>query len=121
MGGGVPNFFRRPFGPGWALVGDAGYIRDPITAQGVTDAFRDAEACASALDDVFSGRRPFEDAMPAYQRARDSRVLPIYDFTVQLASMEPSPPEMQQLLGAIARSQAAMDGSPAWWPEPCRP
>lgn len=109
-GGGVPNFFRRPFGPGWALVGDAGYIRDPITAQGITDAFRDAEACAGALDDMFAGRRTFDDAMSAYQRVRDSRVLPIYDFTVQLASMEPPPPEMQQLLGAIARSQAAMDG-----------
>ena len=41
---GVPNYFRRPFGPGWALVGDAGYDKDPITAQGISDAFIDAEA-----------------------------------------------------------------------------
>ena len=39
----VPNFFRKPYGPGWALVGDAGYNKDPITAQGISDAFRDAE------------------------------------------------------------------------------
>ena len=38
-GGGVPNFFRKPYGPGWALVGDAGYTKDPITAQGISDAF----------------------------------------------------------------------------------
>ena len=40
--GDVPNFFRKPFGLGWALVGDSGYHKDPITAQGMTDAFRDA-------------------------------------------------------------------------------
>ena len=45
-GGAVPNFFRKPFGPGWALVGDAGYTKDPITAQGISDAFRDAELCS---------------------------------------------------------------------------
>jgi len=42
-GGGVANFFRKPYGPGWVLVGDAGYTKDPITAQGISDAFRDAE------------------------------------------------------------------------------
>ena len=45
----TPNFFRNPYGPGWALVGDAGYIRDPITAQGISDAFRDAERCSVAF------------------------------------------------------------------------
>ena len=43
------NYFRTPFGPGWALIGDAGYSRDFITAQGITDAFRDAELCATAV------------------------------------------------------------------------
>ena len=108
-GGGVPNFFRRPFGPGWALVGDAGYTRDPITAQGITDAFRDAELCSAALDDSLDGRRPFEAAMAGYQRARDAQVMGIYEFTTQLATGEPPPPEMQEVLGAVARSQDAMD------------
>ena len=109
-GGGVPNFFRRPFGPGWALVGDAGYTRDPITAQGITDAFRDAELCAAAIDEAFGGRRSFDEAMTAYQQTRDAQVTPIYEFTTQLASLEPPPPEMQQLLGAIYGNQEAMDG-----------
>ncbi|MGH9279115.1 MAG: NAD(P)/FAD-dependent oxidoreductase [Acidimicrobiales bacterium] len=109
-GGGVPNFFRTPFGPGWALVGDAGYIRDPITAQGMTDAFRDAELCTSALDESLDGRRPFDEAMGAYQQARDAQVAGIYEFTTQLATLEPPPPDMQQLLGAVHGNPDAMDG-----------
>src|SRR5581483_5125769 len=42
----LPNFFRVPFGPGWALVGDAGLTLDPITALGINDALRDAELLA---------------------------------------------------------------------------
>jgi flavin-dependent dehydrogenase len=110
VGGGVPNFFRTPFGPGWALVGDAAYTKDPVTAQGISDAFRSAEWCAGALDDAFAGRRPFAQAMAAYQQARDAHALPIYDFTTQLATLEPPPPEMQELIGAMAGNQAAMDG-----------
>jgi flavin-dependent dehydrogenase len=107
--GSVPNFFRKPFGPGWALVGDAGYNKDPITAQGISDAFLDAERCAAAIDDTFAGRKPFADAMSGYQQARDAHALPIYDFTTQLATLEPPPPEMQQLIGAMHGNQAAMD------------
>src|SRR5713226_5506702 len=81
VGAALPNFFRKPFGPGWALVGDAGYNKDPITAQGINDAFRDAERCVAALDESFTGTRPFDEAMSAYQRARDEHVLPMYEFT----------------------------------------
>ena len=105
----VPNWFRTRSGPGWALVGDAGYTKDPITAQGMSDAFRDAELCSAALDDVFAGRRPFAAAMEAYQQTRDDEVLPIYEFTTQLATMEAPPVEMQQLLGAVHGNQDAMD------------
>jgi 2-polyprenyl-6-methoxyphenol hydroxylase-like FAD-dependent oxidoreductase len=108
-GAAVPNFFRKPYGPGWALVGDAGYTKDPITAQGIRDAFDDAEACAGALDQVFAHGRPFDEAMAAYQRARDERALPMYELTCQVAALEPPPPEMQQLLGAIQGNQRAMD------------
>ena len=108
-GAAVPNFFRRPYGPGWVLIGDAGYNKDPITAQGIADAFRDAEACAAALDDVLGGSRSFEAAMSEYQRIRDEHALPMYEFTCQLATLAPAPPEMQQLLGAICGNQRAMD------------
>ncbi len=108
-GGAVPNFFRKPFGPGWALVGDAGYTKDPITAQGISDAFRDAELCSTAFDETFNGGRPYEDAMAAYHHTRDTAVLPIYEFTTQLATLQPPPLETQQLLGAVHGNQDAMD------------
>jgi 2-polyprenyl-6-methoxyphenol hydroxylase-like FAD-dependent oxidoreductase len=108
-GGSVPNFFRKPFGPGWALVGDAGYNKDPITAQGITDAFRDAERCSTALDEVFTGVRSFDDALSEFHSTRDSHALPIYEFTTQLATLEAPPVEMQQLLGAVYGNQDAMD------------
>jgi 2-polyprenyl-6-methoxyphenol hydroxylase-like FAD-dependent oxidoreductase len=109
-GAAVSNFFRKPYGPGWVLIGDAGYNKDPITAQGITDAFRDAERCATALDQTLSGTRPFDEVMDEYQRGRDEHVLPMYEFTCQLATLEPPPPEMQQLFAAIHGNQKAMDG-----------
>ena len=108
--GDLPGFFLKPFGPGWALVGDAGYHKHPITAFGITDAFRDAEALAAALDDALAERRPYDEAMADYQRARDQDAMPIYEFTCDFAKIEPPPPEMQQLIGAMYGNQEAMDG-----------
>ena len=110
LGGAVPGFFRTPFGPGWALVGDAGYNKDPITAQGISDAFNDAERCAAAVHAWLSGGSTYDAAMSSWQQARDTGAMPIYEFTSQLATLEPPPPEMQQLLGAVHGNQAAMDG-----------
>ena len=109
LGMAVPGYFRKPYGPGWALVGDAGYNKDFITGHGIHDAFRDAELCATALDEAFTGARSFEVAMGDYQSTRD-QVLPMYELTTQLATLEPPPPEQQQLLGAVSGSQEAMDG-----------
>ena len=109
VGGGVPNRFRVPFGPGWALVGDAGYLRDPVTAQGITDAFLDAEGCAAALDASLRGSCSHAEAMGTHQRTRDARVRDMYHFTTDLATMEPPPPELQQLLAAIDGNARAMD------------
>jgi 2-polyprenyl-6-methoxyphenol hydroxylase-like FAD-dependent oxidoreductase len=109
LGGAVPNYFRTPFGPGWALVGDAGYNTDPITAQGISDAFRDAEQCSAAVHQWLSGQRSFEDAFHSWHQARDRKVLAMYEFTTRLATLEPPPAEMQQLLGAICGNQPAMD------------
>jgi flavin-dependent dehydrogenase len=85
----VPNYFRQPYGPGWALAGDAGYSKDPITAQDISDAFRDAELCATALDQALSGTLSFGEAMSRYQTARDEHALPMYEFTTQLATLQP--------------------------------
>jgi flavin-dependent dehydrogenase len=108
-GGGVRNFFRTPFGRGWTLVGDAGYTKDPITAQGISNAFRDAELCSAALDSTFRGDTTYNDAMLHYQATRDAEALPMYEFTTQLATLEPPPPEVQTMLGACIGNQAATD------------
>jgi len=103
------NFFRKPHGRGWALVGDAAYHKDPITAQGISDAFRDAELLAEAVDASLSGRRPVEEAMVAYAQQRNDAALPIYEFTCQLATLEPPSAEMQQLFASLRGNQADTD------------
>jgi flavin-dependent dehydrogenase len=108
-GASVPGYLRTPHGPGWVLVGDAAYSKDPITAQGIIDAFHDAESVAAALHDTWSGTTTLELAMKARQAARDARVMPIYEFTSELATLEPPPAELQHLLGQIHGNQAAMD------------
>jgi flavin-dependent dehydrogenase len=105
----LPGYFRKPFGPGWGLLGDAGYHKNPITAMGINDAFRDAELVTDAIDDAIEGRRSYEQGMSDYQRARDSAALPVYEFTDEFAQLQPPPPEMQQLLGAMRENQEAMD------------
>ena len=107
--GDLPNYLRKPGGPGWALVGDAGMHRDPITAQGIVDAFRDAELLADAVDAGLSGREPMQAALDDYEQKRNAATLPIYEFTCQLASLQPPPPEMQQLFGACLGNQDATD------------
>jgi 2-polyprenyl-6-methoxyphenol hydroxylase-like FAD-dependent oxidoreductase/DNA-binding CsgD family transcriptional regulator len=105
----MANFLRKPFGAGWALVGDAGYTKDFITGLGISDAFRDAELCARALDEFLSGERPFEIAKADYHAARDRSSLPIYEFTAQLATLESLSDDLEQLLLAIRGNQEAMD------------
>jgi flavin-dependent dehydrogenase len=105
----VPNYFRTPYGPGWALVGDAGYCRDFITAQGITDAFLDAEGCARALGEALSGTMPYDEAMAGYQSGRDARAMPAYQMTLQIASLQPPDEQMIHLVTAMAGNQEAMD------------
>jgi flavin-dependent dehydrogenase len=101
VGGAIPGYLRKPYGPGWALVGDAGYQKDPCTASGITDAFAAAELLSEAIDDGFAERQPLEHALAAYERRRNEAELPYYELTCQLATFEPPPPEMQQLLAAL--------------------
>ncbi len=109
VGTSVPNYFRAPYGPGWALVGDAGYSRDFITAQGITDAFLDAENLAQALDTALGGAAPWDETLAGYQKARDTRALPVYQMTLGIASLQPPDEQMIGLVSAIAGNQPAMD------------
>jgi 2-polyprenyl-6-methoxyphenol hydroxylase-like FAD-dependent oxidoreductase len=104
---GVPGYLRRPYGKGWALVGDASYNRDPITAQGISDAFIDAEAVVAALSAGLSDSGVFDQPLAAHEAARNERVRPMYEFTTHLAALEPPPPDMQALFGALRHNQDA--------------
>ena len=100
VGAAVHNYFRVPSGPGWALVGDAGYCRDYITAQGITDAFLDAELLADAIT---------TGDLPGYRARRDARAMPHYQMTLGIASLQPPDEQMIQLVSAIAGKQEGMD------------
>ena len=79
---GTPGYLRRASGPGWALVGDAGYFRDPITAHGITDALRDAELLAQA---VAEGS---DVALAGYQTERDELVRGLLDVTDRISAFD---------------------------------
>jgi flavin-dependent dehydrogenase len=93
--------FHRPFGPGWALVGDAGLVLDPITGQGIADALRDAELLSEAL----VAGEPLE----RYERRRNDATSAMYDFTAGLAAFAPPAPEELALFGALVGDQAEID------------
>ncbi len=85
----LPNQVRQAFGPGWALVGDAGYHRDAVTGHGISDAFRDAELLALALDAALRGELYETAALAGYQRQRDEALREIFEITCALASYPP--------------------------------
>jgi flavin-dependent dehydrogenase len=110
-----PNQVRQAFGPGWALVGDAGYYRDAVTAYGISDAFRDAELLADALDRALGGDTKESTALAAYQHQRDRAFREIFEITCRLAAYPPVPTfiELQkQLSSAIDKEAAALAARP---------
>jgi flavin-dependent dehydrogenase len=82
---GLPGFLRQPWGPGWALVGDAGYTKDPISAHGISDSLRDAELCARAIDRSLRNPEERVAAMSEYQRTRDQLSLGMFRESRALA------------------------------------
>jgi flavin-dependent dehydrogenase len=97
----LPNFYRRPHGDGWALVGDAGYHKDPILALGIGDAFRDAELLAEAVDAGLAGRAPLANALAGYEQRRNELSAQGFQTTIEFAGLQPPPPHMQELFGAL--------------------
>jgi flavin-dependent dehydrogenase len=110
-----PNQLRQAFGPGWALVGDAGYYRDAVTAYGISDAFHHAELLAVALDQALRADAQETAALARYQRQRDQALREIFEITCRLATYPPVPAfvELQkQLAAAIDKQSAALAAQP---------
>ena len=92
------GFIRRSSGPGWALVGDAGYFKDPITAHGLTDALRDAELLARAVVDGFGRESTLDDALRQYEDTRDRLSIALFDVTDRITSHQWDHVEIADLL-----------------------
>lgn len=89
---GIENYLRKPYGPGWALAGDAGYLKDPITGTGIGDALAQSFPLAGALDAALRGA-DWEASLSAFQRQRDAMMLPMYRWTVAATQVRDSSPE----------------------------
>jgi flavin-dependent dehydrogenase len=101
---GLPGWIRRSAGPGWALVGDAGYFKDPITAHGITDALRDAELLARAVLTAPHDRPAQLAALRGYQRTRDRLSEPLFDITERIASYQWDLLEIREHVRALSRA-----------------
>jgi flavin-dependent dehydrogenase len=101
------SFLRKPYGPGWALAGDAAYLKDPIQGTGVDDAFRDADHLSESLHSWLSGVSTFEAAMAAHHTRRDEEQIPRYDLICELAKMKPFTPEIMMRMAEDQARNAA--------------
>ena len=98
---GTRGFIRECAGPGWALVGDAGYFRDPVTAHGITDAFRDAELLANAA--AAGG----DAALQRYQAQRNSVTREIWEITDRIAAFDMPVPDLADAFHDLSRAMRA--------------
>ncbi|GHE79691.1 FAD-dependent oxidoreductase [Amycolatopsis deserti] len=85
------NYYRRSWGPGWALVGDAAYHKDPFTGWGITDAFKYSELLAQQLHSALSGERSLADALGEYEKVRDAESAGTFNLTVSLSTLKLTP------------------------------
>jgi flavin-dependent dehydrogenase len=105
----LPNFLRKPFGRGWALVGDAGCHKDPALGLGCGDAMRDASFLADAVDEGFGGSRPLYDALAGYEQRRNEATLSEYRLNIRQASFATPSPEEMELISALPGNQEAIN------------
>jgi flavin-dependent dehydrogenase len=103
---GVPGFVRRSWGPGWALVGDAGYFKDPLTTHGMTDALRDAELLTNEILETLTGVVPEAVALARYQATRERLSSRLFDATEAVASYTWDLPQLRALLRQVSSAMS---------------
>jgi 2-polyprenyl-6-methoxyphenol hydroxylase-like FAD-dependent oxidoreductase len=103
---GTRGHLRRSWGPGWALVGDSGYFKDPISAHGMTDALRDAELLAEAVLSAWSGGILEADALARYQALRDALSTRLFDASDRIAAYDWDRSRIQQLGREVSAAMA---------------
>ncbi len=95
---------RRPWGAGWALVGDAGHPHDSALGLGTPDVFSEARLLAGAIDEGLSRRRPLTEALAAYHQARDTHVKEAHEILYALVSYGWT---VEDVTDIVARAQTA--------------
>jgi flavin-dependent dehydrogenase len=103
----LPNFFRKPYGAGWALAGDAGCHKDPYLALGMCDAFRDVEWLVEAIDTGLSGSGNLQDALEDYERRRNDASRQDYWQNLNAARFIPPPDEVFRIRAAVRGDEDA--------------
>ena len=103
--GGLPGYLRRPAGPGWALVGDAGYFKDPLSTHGMSDALRDAELLARAIVEALGGV-PEAAALDGYRRERNRLSTALFEVTEQVAGHDWSEEQLRRLLRQLSAAMS---------------
>jgi len=103
---GTPGFVRRSWGPGWALVGDAGYFKDPLTTHGMTDALRDAELLADEILETLTGVVPEAVALARYHATRARLSMRLYDATEAAASYEWDLDQVRAILRQVSSAMS---------------
>jgi flavin-dependent dehydrogenase len=98
----LANFYRRSYGDGWALAGDAGHHKDPTTGLGMSDAFASAERLAAAVDDALVGGRPWKESLRDYERSRDNATANGFRLTLSSAALNPLPDHLRRYYEAAS-------------------
>ena len=110
---GIESYFRRSTGPGWALAGDAGHFKDPVTAQGIRDALRHGRLLGEGAAPVLDDPTALDAALETWELARERDCLAVYQWTNRLARGEEVTPlevEMyREAAGNAARARKLLD------------
>jgi flavin-dependent dehydrogenase len=99
------QWLRHPHGPGWVLIGDSGYHKDPIAGIGMADAFRQVDVLVDAIDDGLSGRCDLTEALAGFHRWRDDTFADYFEYIRMMATLDAYPPERLKILEALQHNE----------------
>jgi flavin-dependent dehydrogenase len=109
---GLESYFRVSAGPGWALVGDAGHFKDPVTAQGIRDALRFGrlvgESLAGLPDLSAGGVDAVDSVLAEWERRRDRECLEAFYWTDRTGRADPVGPLDVEMHRALRANPALM-------------
>jgi 2-polyprenyl-6-methoxyphenol hydroxylase-like FAD-dependent oxidoreductase len=95
------QWMRHPYGPGWVLIGDSGYHKDPVAGIGIADAFRQVDVLVDAIDDGLAGRRDITEAFADYHAWRDETFRDYFEYICRMATLDEYPAEILKVLEAL--------------------